>query len=55
MRMNVAQKIIALHLLAGEMIRGKEGAISIDQTLTQRQIAVVLAGGTLNYFKHQKK
>jgi len=35
MKMNIAQKIIARHLLSGELQHGKEIAISIDQTLTQ--------------------
>ncbi|MCP4542690.1 MAG: aconitate hydratase [Chloroflexi bacterium] len=32
---NLAQKIIAAHLVTGEMIPGREIAITIDQTLTQ--------------------
>ncbi len=32
---NITQKIIASHLLEGEMIPGKEIALKIDQTLTQ--------------------
>lgn len=32
---NLARKIIAEHLVAGEMVPGKEVAIRIDQTLTQ--------------------
>ncbi len=35
MMMNVAQKLIASHLLQGEMIPGKEIALKIDQTLCQ--------------------
>ncbi len=35
MPMNVTQKIIAAHLLEGEMIPGKEIGLKIDQTLTQ--------------------
>ena len=33
--MNVTQKILAAHLLSGELIPGKEISIRIDQTLTQ--------------------
>ncbi|MDQ2993619.1 MAG: aconitate hydratase, partial [Pseudomonadota bacterium] len=32
---NIAQKIIAAHLLEGEMVPGNEIALKIDQTLTQ--------------------
>jgi aconitate hydratase len=32
---NVAQKLIASHLVSGEMTPGQEIAIRIDQTLTQ--------------------
>ncbi len=39
----VAQKIIAAHLIAGEMIPGQEVALRIDQTLTQD------ATGTMAY------
>lgn len=35
MPMNVTQKIIAAHILEGEMIPGKEIGLKIDQTLTQ--------------------
>lgn len=35
MSKNVTQKLIADHLLEGEMIQGKEIALKIDQTLTQ--------------------
>ena len=35
MAQNVAQKLIAAHLLDGEMTPGKEVALRIDQTLTQ--------------------
>jgi aconitate hydratase len=35
MGMNVTQKLIASHLLEGEMIAGEEIGIRIDQTLTQ--------------------
>ncbi|HQU43734.1 MAG TPA: aconitate hydratase [Pirellulales bacterium] len=35
MRSNVAQKLIASHLLEGEMTPGEEIALRIDQTLTQ--------------------
>lgn len=33
--MNVTQKILSAHLLSGELVRGTEIAIRIDQTLTQ--------------------
>ncbi|GAB3893564.1 hypothetical protein GCM10027612_43340 [Microbispora bryophytorum subsp. camponoti] len=32
---NVAQKLIAIHLLSGDMTAGQEIALRIDQTLTQ--------------------
>jgi aconitate hydratase len=32
---NLARKIIAEHLVAGEMVPGREVAVRIDQTLTQ--------------------
>ena len=35
MGMTIAQKIIANHLVDGEMIAGKEIGLRIDQTLTQ--------------------
>jgi len=35
MALNLAQKIIARHLASGEMKRGEEIALTIDQTLTQ--------------------
>jgi aconitate hydratase len=35
MAQNVSQKLIASHLLAGEMVPGREIGIRIDQTLTQ--------------------
>jgi aconitate hydratase len=35
MAQNVSQKLIASHLLEGEMVPGREIGISIDQTLTQ--------------------
>src|SRR6516164_7861125 len=35
MKMNVAKKLIASHLVEGEMIAGREIALKIDQTLTQ--------------------
>ena len=34
-RMNVTQKILAAHLVSGELVPGSEIAIRIDQTLTQ--------------------
>ena len=33
--MNLSQKLIAAHLVEGEMLPGQEIAIQIDQTLTQ--------------------
>ncbi|HEX7586499.1 MAG TPA: aconitate hydratase [Patescibacteria group bacterium] len=47
MKMNVAQKIIARHLLEGELQHGKEVAIRIDQTLTQD------ATGTLAFLQFE--
>src|SRR5665647_1271269 len=47
MVMNVAQKIISGHLVSGEMIPGREIAISIDQTLTQD------ATGTMAYLQFE--
>ncbi|MBQ1966134.1 MAG: aconitate hydratase, partial [Clostridia bacterium] len=47
MGMNIAQKIIEKHLVAGEMIPGKEIAIRIDQTLTQD------ATGTMAYLQFE--
>ena len=35
MQLNVARKLIQLHLLEGEMVSGQEIGIRIDQTLTQ--------------------
>ena len=35
MGMTLAQKLIASHLVSGEMIPGQEIALRIDQTLTQ--------------------
>jgi homoaconitase/3-isopropylmalate dehydratase large subunit len=35
MAMNVTQKLIATHLVAGEMTPGKEIGLKVDQTLTQ--------------------
>ncbi|HAP90447.1 MAG TPA: aconitate hydratase, partial [Arthrobacter bacterium] len=35
MAYNVAQKLIASHLITGEMIPGSEVGLHIDQTLTQ--------------------
>lgn len=43
MGMTIAQKIIANHLVDGEMIAGKEIGLRIDQTLTQD------ATGTMAY------
>ncbi|GAB4346662.1 MAG: aconitate hydratase [Desulfobulbaceae bacterium] len=47
MGMNVAQKIIADHLVSGEMKRGEEIALRIDQTLTQD------ATGTMAYLEFE--
>lgn len=33
--MNLTQKILSSHLIEGEMVKGQEIAIKIDQTLTQ--------------------
>ena len=44
---NLAQKILADHLVAGEMIAGKEIGIKIDQTLTQD------ATGTMAYLQFE--
>ena len=43
----IAQKIIAAHLISGEMIPGQEIAIKIDQTLTQD------ATGTMAYLEFE--
>ena len=47
MTMNLTQKIIASHLIEGEMIPGREIAITIDQTLTQD------ATGTMAYLQFE--
>lgn len=47
MSMNAAQKIISAHLVSGEMVKGREIAISIDQTLTQD------ATGTMAYLQFE--
>ena len=47
MGMTIAQKIIAAHLLSGEMVQGKEIALRIDQTLTQD------ATGTMAYLEFE--
>ncbi|MFY9614469.1 MAG: aconitate hydratase [Candidatus Dormiibacterota bacterium] len=47
MPMNLAQKIISEHLVAGEMKPGSEIAITIDQTLTQD------ATGTMAYLQFE--
>ncbi len=47
MRNNLTRKIIAAHLLAGEMTAGSEIAIRIDQTLTQD------ATGTMAYLQFE--
>ena len=43
----IAQKIIAAHLVSGEMIPGSEIALKIDQTLTQD------ATGTMAYLEFE--
>ena len=43
----IAQKIIKEHLLSGEMTRGKEIGLKIDQTLTQD------ATGTMAYLEFE--
>ena len=45
MGMTIAQKIIASHLVSGEMKVGSEVALRIDQTLTQ------FATGTIAYLE----
>ena len=45
MGLSLAEKIIARHLVGGEMVRGKEIALRIDQTLTQD------ATGTMAYLE----
>ncbi|HET6456924.1 MAG TPA: aconitate hydratase [Armatimonadota bacterium] len=45
--MNITQKVLSNHLVSGEMIAGKEIAISIDQTLTQD------ATGTMAYLQFE--
>ena len=47
MGMTLAQKIIKAHLVEGEMIKGKEIGIKIDQTLTQD------ATGTMAYLEFE--
>lgn len=47
MGMTVAEKIIAAHLVEGEMIKGKEVGIRIDRTLTQD------ATGTMAYLEFE--
>jgi len=47
MGMTIAQKIIASHLIAGDMIPGNEVALKIDQTLTQD------ATGTMAYLEFE--
>ena len=47
MGMTIAQKIIASHLIAGDMIPGSEVALKIDQTLTQD------ATGTMAYLEFE--
>ncbi|MDR0984179.1 MAG: aconitate hydratase [Ruminococcus sp.] len=45
--MNLTEKILRLHLIAGEYIKGKEIGIKIDQTLTQD------ATGTMAYIEFE--
>lgn len=47
MGMTLAQKILKAHLVEGEMIKGKEIGIKIDQTLTQD------ATGTMAYLEFE--
>lgn len=47
MGLTIAEKIIKAHLVSGEMKRGEEVAIRIDQTLTQD------ATGTMAYFEFE--
>lgn len=47
MGQTIAQKIIAKHLVSGEMKAGKEIALKIDQTLTQD------ATGTMAYLEFE--
>jgi aconitate hydratase len=47
MSMNVTQKILAEHIVSGEMITGSEIAVRIDQTLTQD------ATGTMAYLQFE--
>jgi len=47
MGMTIAQKIIKEHLLSGEMVRGSEIGLKIDQTLTQD------ATGTMAYLEFE--
>ena len=47
MGMTIAQKIIAAHLVAGDMTVGSEVALKIDQTLTQD------ATGTMAYLEFE--
>lgn len=47
MKKNLVRKIIANHLLSGEMVAGQEIALRIDQTLTQD------ATGTMSYLQFE--
>ena len=47
MSKNIVQQILSAHLLSGEMVAGREIAISIDQTLTQD------ATGTMSYLQFE--
>ena len=47
MAMTIAQKIIASHLVSGDMAPGSEIALRIDQTLTQD------ATGTMAYLEFE--
>lgn len=49
MGMTIAQKIIAAHLVSGEMTPGNEIALKIDQTLTQD------ATGTMAYLQFEAR
>ncbi len=47
MTMNLAKKILAAHLVSGDMVKGAEIGIRIDQTLTQD------ATGTMSYLQFE--
>ena len=47
MGLNLTQKLISSHLVSGEMIKGREIGLKIDQTLTQD------ATGTMAYLQFE--